>query len=63
MGRGASEISMASSDMNIPFVGCAEEVGYQRGLVALLADRQHDRIVPTVTDVAFLNLDKGRKQL
>lgn len=55
---GTSEFRTASLDMDIPFIRCAVEVGYQRRLAAFLATLRRDGAAPAVPDVAFSCFDE-----
>lgn len=56
--RGASEFRTASVEMDNSFVGCPEEVRFQRRLAALLAAWRRDKAVPTIPEAAFSCLDE-----
>lgn len=58
-GQGASVFHTTSLELDIPFICCTEEVGYQRRPAALLADWRRDENVPTGLDVAYTCLDEN----
>lgn len=58
-----SEPHTTSSEIDLRFVCCAEEIHYQRQLAALLPTWRGDNFAPAVPDAAFPWLDKSKIQL
>lgn len=54
---------MVSPEMEVPFVGWAEDIHYQRMLTVLLATCRRDGVAPAASYMGFAFLDHDCSQL